>query len=140
MSSSKVRAGAAELVVCLGRVTAGLSFGTCSLRDMPRFAAAACGADASNAYKEAMKPRRRQRQRAHVSSRPGRRHRLRRGRPSRGELQALPLENSAQVIVRRNGATEQGRFVNMIGGDMVRWQSESGEQQQYAMRTSAAST
>jgi hypothetical protein len=56
------------------------------------------------------------------------------GRPPRAELQALPFDNGAQVIVLRNGVTQQGRFINMIGGDTVRWQNQSGEQQQYAIR------
>ena len=56
------------------------------------------------------------------------------GRPQRAELQALPSDNSAQLLVLRNGATQQGRFINMIGGDTVRWQNQAGEQQQYAIR------
>jgi hypothetical protein len=38
------------------------------------------------------------------------------------------------VLVLRDGVTQQGRFINMIGGDTVRWQNEAGEQQQYAIR------
>jgi hypothetical protein len=56
------------------------------------------------------------------------------GRPSGAELQALPVDNGTQVLVLRNGVTQQGRFLNLIGGDTVRWQNQSGVQQQYSIR------
>jgi hypothetical protein len=56
------------------------------------------------------------------------------GRPARAELQALPSDSGTHVLVLRDGVTQQGRFINMIGGDTVRWQNEAGEQQQYAIR------
>ena len=56
------------------------------------------------------------------------------GRPQRAELQALPSDNSTHVLVLRSGGTQQGRFINLIGGDTVRWQNQAGEQQQYAIR------
>ena len=56
------------------------------------------------------------------------------GRPQRAELQALPFDSGAHVLVLRSGVTQQGRFINMIGGDTVRWQNQAGEQQQYAIR------
>jgi hypothetical protein len=56
------------------------------------------------------------------------------GRPSRPELQALPSDSGSHVLVLRNGVTQQGRFINMVGGDTVRWQNEAGEQQQFAIR------
>src|ERR1700674_2412119 len=39
------------------------------------------------------------------------------GRPQSAELQALPFDSGTHVLVLRNGLTQQGRFVNMIGGD-----------------------
>ena len=56
------------------------------------------------------------------------------GRPQQTELQALPGDSGTHVLVLRNGVTQPGRFVNMVGGDTVRWQNQSGEQQQYAIR------
>jgi len=56
------------------------------------------------------------------------------GRPPRAELEGLPVDNGVHVLVLRNGVTQQGRFINMIGGDTVRWQNQSGEQHQYAIR------
>lgn len=56
------------------------------------------------------------------------------GRPQRAELQALPSDNSTQLLVLRSGATQQGKFINMVGGETVRWQNQAGEQQQYAIR------
>lgn len=55
------------------------------------------------------------------------------GRPQRAELQALPADNT-HLLVLRSGGTQQGKFINMIGGDTVRWQNQAGEQQQYAIR------
>jgi hypothetical protein len=57
------------------------------------------------------------------------------GRPQRAELQALPSDSGTQVLVLRTGGAQQlGRFINMVGGDTVRWQNQAGEQQQYAIR------
>jgi len=56
------------------------------------------------------------------------------GRPQQTELQTLPSDSGTHVLVLRNGVTQPGRFVNMVGGDTVRWQNQSGEQQQYAIR------
>src|SRR5260370_25718160 len=42
------------------------------------------------------------------------------GRPSRAELAQLP-DDSGHLLVLRNGTTRPGQFVNMIGGDTVRW-------------------
>jgi len=55
------------------------------------------------------------------------------GRPPRAELDSLPSDG-AQVLVLRNGGSQRGRLVNMIGGDTVRWQNEGGDVQQYAIR------
>ena len=56
------------------------------------------------------------------------------GRPQRAELEALPSDNSTQMLVLRDGVTQPGKFLNLIGGDTVRWQNQAGEQQQYAIR------
>jgi hypothetical protein len=54
-------------------------------------------------------------------------------RPPRAELEALPADN-AQVLVRRDGSTERGRFVNIIEGDNVKWRAENGEQRLIPIR------
>jgi hypothetical protein len=56
------------------------------------------------------------------------------GRPGRAELQALPFDNNIQLLVLKSGSTQLGKFINMIGGDTVRWQNQAGEQQQYPIR------
>src|SRR6476659_3689481 len=48
------------------------------------------------------------------------------GTPPASELQALTA--SGQLLALRNGQTEQGRFVNLIGGDTVRWIDPNGAQ------------
>src|SRR6185295_8294375 len=47
------------------------------------------------------------------------------GRPRNTELAALP-ENSGHLLALRNGTTRRGQFVNMIGGDTLRWRDENG--------------
>jgi len=56
------------------------------------------------------------------------------GRPQRAEMQALPTDSGTHVLVLRSGSTQQGRLINLIGGDTVRWQNQGGEQQTYAIR------
>jgi len=46
------------------------------------------------------------------------------GTPPTTELQQIPA--SGQLLAMRNGQAEQGRFVNMIGGDTVRWVDQNG--------------
>ena len=48
------------------------------------------------------------------------------GTPRRSELAALP-EGSGHLLVLRDGTTRGGQFVNMIGGDTLRWRNESGQ-------------
>lgn len=48
------------------------------------------------------------------------------GQPDNKELSAIP--NSGQLLSLRDGSTRRGRFVDLIGGDTVRWQNENGEQ------------
>jgi hypothetical protein len=47
------------------------------------------------------------------------------GTPRRSELAALP-EGPGHLLVLRDGTTRQGQFVNMIGGDTLRWRNEGG--------------
>ena len=54
------------------------------------------------------------------------------GRPGPGELSQLP--ESGHVIFMRDGTSQPGRFVNMIGGDTVIWENQRGERQRYAIR------
>ena len=41
---------------------------------------------------------------------------------------------AGQMLVMRDGTTQQKRFVNMIGGDTLLWDNEAGQRQQYAIR------
>src|SRR5512141_38623 len=52
--------------------------------------------------------------------------------PSEAELQALP-SGSTNVLVLRNGRTEQGTFIDMYGGEKLRFRTQSGTQD-YAIR------
>jgi len=47
------------------------------------------------------------------------------GTPRRSELAALP-DGSGHLLVLRDGTTRPGQFVNMIGGDTLRWRNENG--------------
>lgn len=55
------------------------------------------------------------------------------GTPRQTELAALP-EGSGQMLVLRNGDTRYGRFVNIIGGDTIRWKNEANETQEMPVR------
>jgi hypothetical protein len=46
------------------------------------------------------------------------------GTPRMTELEALP--ENGHLLVMRNGDTKRGHFVNMIGGDTVRWRDDGG--------------
>src|SRR4051794_5000343 len=48
------------------------------------------------------------------------------GTPQTSELSALPA--SGQLLALRSGQTEQGTFVNLIGGETVRWKDQNGSQ------------
>ena len=41
---------------------------------------------------------------------------------------------AGQMLVMRDGSTQQGRFVNMIGGETLLWDNAGGQRQQYAIR------
>ena len=52
------------------------------------------------------------------------------GRPAMTELAQL---GSSQMLVMRDGATQPGRFINLIGGDTLLWENQSGQRQQFAI-------
>ena len=53
------------------------------------------------------------------------------GTPASSELAQLA---SGHMLVMRNGGVQQGRFVNLIGGDTLQWENTSGQRQQFAVR------
>ena len=53
------------------------------------------------------------------------------GQPAAAELGQL---SAGQMLVMRDGTTQQGRFVNMIGGDTLLWDNAAGARQQIAIR------
>jgi len=53
------------------------------------------------------------------------------GRPANAELAQL---GSGHMLVMRDGSTQQGRFVNMTGGDTLLWENQSGQAQRFAIR------
>jgi hypothetical protein len=55
------------------------------------------------------------------------------GRPAPTELAQLPAD-SGHVVILKNGTTQQGRFVNMIGGDTLVWDNQGGQRQQIPLR------
>ena len=50
------------------------------------------------------------------------------GQPPATELSQL---GNRHMLVTRDGATHQGRFVNMVGGETLLWENEAGQRQQY---------
>jgi len=53
------------------------------------------------------------------------------GQPGAAELGQL---GAGHMLVMRDGSTQQGRFVNMIGGDTLLWDNAAGTRQQIAIR------
>jgi hypothetical protein len=53
------------------------------------------------------------------------------GQPAAAELGQL---GAGQMLVMRDGTTQQGRFVNMIGGDTLLWDNAAGARQQFPIR------
>ena len=53
------------------------------------------------------------------------------GTPASPELAQL---GSGHMLVMRDGGTQQGRFINLIGGDALVWENQSGQRQQFAIR------
>jgi hypothetical protein len=52
------------------------------------------------------------------------------GQPPNSELSQL---GTRHMLVTRDGATQQGRFVNMIGGNTLLWENLAGQRQQFAI-------
>src|SRR3954465_9243879 len=52
------------------------------------------------------------------------------GQPAASELAQL---GGGHMLVMRDGSTQQGRFVNMIGGDTLLWDNAAGQRQQFAI-------
>jgi len=52
------------------------------------------------------------------------------GQPQPAELAQL---GAGHMLVMRDGTTQQGRFVNMIGGDTLLWDNAAGQRQQFAI-------
>jgi PA-IL-like protein len=53
------------------------------------------------------------------------------GQPAMTEVAQL---GTGHMLVMRDGSTQQGRFVNMIGGDTLLWDTATGQRQQFAIR------
>ena len=53
------------------------------------------------------------------------------GQPSTTELAQL---GTGHLLVMRDGTTQPGRFVNMIGGDTLVWNNQSGQRQQFGIQ------
>lgn len=53
------------------------------------------------------------------------------GRPAMTEVAQL---EAGHMLVMRDGSTQQGRFVNMIGGDTLLWDNAAGQRQRFAIR------
>lgn len=53
------------------------------------------------------------------------------GTPPERELQAVPA--SGHLIALRNGGLEEGRFVNIVNGRTVQWQSQDGSMHEHAI-------
>jgi len=54
-------------------------------------------------------------------------------RPNQAELAQLPADSS-HLLILKNGTAQQGRFVNMIGGDTLVWDNQGGQRQQIPLR------
>lgn len=56
------------------------------------------------------------------------------GMPSANELAQL---GTRHLLVMRDGTTQEGRFVNMTGGDTLFWENTAGQQQRYPIQSVA---
>ena len=56
------------------------------------------------------------------------------GAPPASELAQL---GTRHMLVMRDGATQEGRFVNLTGGDTLFWENTAGQQQRYAIQAIA---
>ena len=52
---------------------------------------------------------------------------------SRPPMTEVAQLGAGQMLVMRDGSTQQGRFVNMIGGDTLLWDNATGQRQQFAL-------
>lgn len=59
------------------------------------------------------------------------------GTPSRAELDALPADSNAGVMVMRDGSKMNGHLHNIIAGDMVQWVNEGGQRNNYPISSVA---
>jgi hypothetical protein len=55
------------------------------------------------------------------------------GRPNQAELAQLPADQG-HFLILKNGTSQPGHFVNMIGGDTLVWENQTGQRQQFALR------
>jgi hypothetical protein len=53
--------------------------------------------------------------------------------PTAADFQQMPAE-TGHLVVLRNGNSQRGKLLNMVNGNSVQWQTESGQTQDYAMR------
>lgn len=53
------------------------------------------------------------------------------GQPLATELAQL---GAGQMLVMRDGTSQQGRFVNMVGGETLLWDNAAGQRQRFAIR------
>ncbi len=51
--------------------------------------------------------------------------------PPQAELDALPADSNAGVMVMRNGTKVNGHLHNIIGNDQVQWVNDAGQRQNY---------
>lgn len=56
------------------------------------------------------------------------------GTPPTSELSQL---GSRHLLVLRDGTTQEGRLVNLVGGDTLLWENTAGQQQRYAIQAVA---
>lgn len=55
------------------------------------------------------------------------------GEPVAADFQPISASQD-HVLVMRNGSAQRGKLVNLVNGDTVQWQNESGQPQQFAIR------
>lgn len=55
------------------------------------------------------------------------------GEPSAADFQPVAATQD-QILVMRSGSVQRGKLVNLVNGDTVQWQNESGQPQQFAIR------
>src|SRR5438034_9571589 len=58
------------------------------------------------------------------------------GTPASAELEQLPT--TGHFLVLRDGKSQAGTLVNLIGGDTLVWRNEAGQERQYAIGDGSA--